>query len=130
MYLEKKFCYDKIFACDIESFQRLLNALKIWISKPNCVNKRLCGSKIVHYAIEDKLEVVKDVVSMYCSIHSSINYCDNTESIVDAPVEISSVLMQLNVKQTNYVVIIREMISKQIKVFPSMLEAIIYGEHF
>lgn len=98
-----------------------LDAVTIWINKPHVVNRRLCGTKIKQITTAESQDTVERIVSNIVTGHndcSETKGSDNTHNL------------EVDLKETDakFVVIIREMLPKNSKIFPTLLEAVVFGK--
>ena len=121
MILDRDLSVIGTFPAKGGSLNGFLDAATIWINKPHCANKRLCGTKIIQVKTADSSNLVEQIIA---SVLAGQNACSEQQS----PEKTNNLQVDLKENDEKFVVIIREMLPKQIKVFPCLLEAVIYGE--
>jgi hypothetical protein len=100
------------------SVKNFLNAASVWINKPHCMNKRLCGSKIVQLTTTNTREQVLHI----------LENCRHSYEDVEAGQHGEIQDVNLNEIDENFVVVVRKNLPKQSKIFPCLLEAVVLGE--
>lgn len=94
-----------------------LKSVSVWINKPHVINRRLCGSKIVHVVRVDSEQDAFIVVNQYTwssgKTNESEEKCLHFSDLVD--------------ESAGFTVVFRELIPKS-EFFPKLLEAVVYGK--
>ena len=121
MILDKDLSIIGTFPAKGGSLKGFLDATTIWINKPHCANKRLCGTKIIQIRTAESSDIVEEIIA-------SVLACQNVSLEQQSHEKTSSLQVDLKENKEKFVIIIREMLPKQIKVFPCLLEAVVYGE--
>ena len=121
MILAKDLSVTGSFPVKGGSLNGFLDAVTIWINKPHCVNKRLCGAKIIQIRTAGSSDIAEQIIA---SVLASQNACFGQQ----LPEKTNNLQVDLKENDETFVIIIREMLPKQIKVFPCFLEAVVYGE--
>ncbi|BFZ18817.1 hypothetical protein BsWGS_21856 [Bradybaena similaris] len=101
--------------------QQFLKSLSVWINKPHVVNRRLCGSQVVHVLRSSSKQDVQAVLDEFKLFYQKKRAGDVSED------NYSCQFTDLTDEKEDFTVIVRELIPKS-EFFPKLLEAIVYDK--
>ncbi|KAI8783029.1 tRNA (uracil-O(2)-)-methyltransferase [Biomphalaria glabrata] len=113
------------------SQQLFLKAVSVWINKPHVVNRRLCGSKIVHvYRVQTTSELLEILQKINDNSHThakSANIGLDLDLDLNLDLEGNEQSLDLSDEVHPFIIILRELIPKS-EFFPKLFEAVIFDK--
>ncbi|KAL8614000.1 hypothetical protein ACOMHN_023235 [Nucella lapillus] len=100
------------------SFKGFLDAATVWINKPHVANKRLSGTKIVQIITAESPNSVDEILNKFLP-----NANQNASTDFEKACNLEADLKE---NEEKFVVVFRQLLPKQSKSFPILLEAVVY----